>query len=560
MDFVLTYSGAVSNVEVYLVQGTNVSRQLGVTDAENAAVPTEVSGRPRYMLFMDDLVTSGEATPGGTVNLLKLWDRPLTQEQIQSALNSHSGVSPESGVVSGGYTVTIVGTNLCNGVDVTDVTLCGVSVQSITSQSATQIVVVASAGTPGLGDVRVFSTSFGETVRTNGFTYEKIDTTTVVVGTPNPASAVQSVTFTATVSPSAASGTVTFKDGTNTLGTGALSGGVATFATNGLSVGSHSLTATYGGDASYLASTSSVLTQVVNVAGAVWAGGATNDWRISDATGVAGTFPGWDCPAISGNLVITAASTNRFTLRVLSLTPPGTNNPGPMANFSQTTAYAWPIVAVSGAIIGFHPGKFTVDTNSLANALGGGTLAIAVSGSNLVLAFVPAANRPPVANPNTMTTVQNQPATIAHARLLANDTDPDGDLLSVTGVSAGSVSGGTIVSVGGNVTYTPLTNFVGSDSYTYSIADARGGVATATVTVTVSSGASQVQDIAYASGGVTVKFAGVPGWSYNVQRSTNSAGPWAVVHTTNAPATGLFTYTDNYPPSPTGYYRLAKNQ
>ena len=259
----LTYSGAVSNVEVYLVQGPNVSRQFGVTDAENAAVPAEVSGRPRYMLFMDDLVTSSEATPGGTVNLLKLWDRPLTQEQIQSALNSHSGVTPESGVVLGGYTVTIVGTNLCNGVDVTDVTLCGVSVQSITSQSATQIVVVASAGTPGLGDVRVFSTSFGETVRTNGFTYQKIDTTTVVVGSPNPSSAIQSVTFTATVSPSAASGTVTFKDGITTLGTGILSSGTASYTNSALAVGAHSITAEYAGDASCAASTSGVLTQTV---------------------------------------------------------------------------------------------------------------------------------------------------------------------------------------------------------------------------------------------------------------------------------------------------------
>ena len=408
--------------------------------------------------------------------------------------------------------------------------------------------------------VAVAETGTGNRVMTSGTFVPPDPSTTTLASSLNPSTYGSSVTFTSTVSPRAASGTVTFKDGATTLGTGTLSGGVATFAISSLSVGSHSLTSEYGGDGSYLASTSSVLTQVVNVAGTVWAGGTTNNWRISDATGTAGSFPGWDCPAVNGDLVITAANTNRITLRVLSLTPPGTNIPGPMANFSKTTAYAWPIVAVSGAIIGFHPDKFTVDTNSLANDLGGGALSLSLSGSNLVLAFVPTANRPPVANPNTMTTVQNLPAVITQARLLANDTDPDGDALSVTGVSPGSASGGTVVSAGGNVTYTPLTNFVGTDSFTYSIADARGGVATATVTVTVSSGASQAQDIAYSPGGVTVKFAGVPGWSYNVQRATNSAGPWTVVHTTNAPATGLFTYTDNYPPDPTGYYRLAKNQ
>ena len=79
----------------------------------------------------------------------------------------------------------------------------------------------------------------------------------------------QSVTFTATlaaVSPGAgtSTGTVTFKDGSATLGTGTLSGGVATFSTASLSVGSHSITAVYGGDTNFTTSTSSSLSQTVN--------------------------------------------------------------------------------------------------------------------------------------------------------------------------------------------------------------------------------------------------------------------------------------------------------
>ncbi len=42
------------------------------------------------------------------------------------------------------------------------------------------------------------------------------------------------MTFTATVSPAAATGTVEFFDGATSLGTGTLSGGVATFATTAL--------------------------------------------------------------------------------------------------------------------------------------------------------------------------------------------------------------------------------------------------------------------------------------------------------------------------------------
>jgi hypothetical protein len=73
-----------------------------------------------------------------------------------------------------------------------------------------------------------------------------------------------SLTLTATVTPSDASGTVTFNiDGTNQSTLGTLSGGVATFDASGLAIGSHSIYAVYSGDTNYIGSTSSVLTQVV---------------------------------------------------------------------------------------------------------------------------------------------------------------------------------------------------------------------------------------------------------------------------------------------------------
>lgn len=81
---------------------------------------------------------------------------------------------------------------------------------------------------------------------------------------PNPSTFGQSVTFTATVSPITATGTVTFTEGVVTLGTGTLSSGVATFATTGLSVGSHVVSASYSGDNNYAGSTSNTVTQVVN--------------------------------------------------------------------------------------------------------------------------------------------------------------------------------------------------------------------------------------------------------------------------------------------------------
>ena len=88
-------------------------------------------------------------------------------------------------------------------------------------------------------------------------------TTTGLASSANPSLPGSSVTFTATVT-SGATGTVTFYDGVTSLGTGTISGTTATFSTSGLSVGSHSITAVYGGNSNYATSTSSVLSQAVN--------------------------------------------------------------------------------------------------------------------------------------------------------------------------------------------------------------------------------------------------------------------------------------------------------
>ncbi len=98
----------------------------------------------------------------------------------------------------------------------------------------------------------------------------KASTSTTVSSSANPSVFSQPVTFTAVVTATAPgsgvpTGTVTFKDGTATLGTGNLDGsGHATLTTSTLGVGSHSITAVYGGSTSYNTSTSSALTQTVN--------------------------------------------------------------------------------------------------------------------------------------------------------------------------------------------------------------------------------------------------------------------------------------------------------
>jgi hypothetical protein len=82
-----------------------------------------------------------------------------------------SGVCPAAGPVDGGQRVVILGENLGDGGDVTNVTLCGIPVASIVSQSATQVVVATATNITGVGDVVVYSETFGRTARSNAYEY-----------------------------------------------------------------------------------------------------------------------------------------------------------------------------------------------------------------------------------------------------------------------------------------------------------------------------------------------------------------------------------------------------
>lgn len=88
-------------------------------------------------------------------------------------------------------------------------------------------------------------------------------TTTALTSSVNPSYVSQNTTLTATVTPTAATGTVTFKDGNTTLGSGTISAGVATLVKSFTTTGSHSLKATYAGNATYATSTSATRTQTV---------------------------------------------------------------------------------------------------------------------------------------------------------------------------------------------------------------------------------------------------------------------------------------------------------
>jgi hypothetical protein len=99
-----------------------------------------------------------------------------------------------------------------------------------------------------------------------------VATTTTLTASASTVATGTTITFTAAVKETSGTvvptGTVTFYDGTTSLGTGTLSSGTGTYSTSSLAVGTHSITASYGGDTSNAASTSSAVTVTVTATAA----------------------------------------------------------------------------------------------------------------------------------------------------------------------------------------------------------------------------------------------------------------------------------------------------
>ncbi|MHA6731510.1 DUF4082 domain-containing protein [Devosia sp. A369] len=107
--------------------------------------------------------------------------------------------------------------------------------------------------------------------------------------------------------------------------------------------------------------------------------------------------------------------------------------------------------------------------------------------------YAPGANTAPVAGNDSGITVQrNTPLQIQAATLLANDSDANGDLLTITGTS-GATNGTAVFNATTNIiTFTPNTNYTGPATLNYAIADGRGGVASANVGLNVAAAATGV--------------------------------------------------------------------
>ncbi|MBN1517113.1 tandem-95 repeat protein [Candidatus Sumerlaeota bacterium] len=149
---------------------------------------------------------------------------------------------------------------------------------------------------------------------------------------------------------------------------------------------------------------------------------------------------------------------------------------GDSLSFSKVSGSSWLSVASDGTLSGtpslsdVGANSFTVRVTDAASASDDATLNITVVEYN----------NPPVASNDTDSVDEDGSVTID---VLANDSDADEDTLSVLSVTQGS--NGAVVNNGTDATYTPNSNYNGSDTFTYVVSDGNGGTDSATVNVTV---------------------------------------------------------------------------
>jgi len=200
----------------------------------------------------------------------------------------------------------------------------------------------------------------------------------------------------------------------------------------------------------------------------------------------------------------------------------------------------------------YNNSSISDDGSSLTVDLGGGQ-SFTVNYSNVETietaegSYVPGSigkEAPTVVDDSASTT---EDTAVTTGNVLANDSDPDGDALSVSGHTQGA-NGSVTYNGDGTFTYTPDADFSGTDSFTYTADDGQGNTTTGTVTVAVDAsqdapvvandGASTTEDTAVTTGNVLANDSDPDGDALSVSGHTQGANGSVTYN-----GDGTFTYT-----------------
>gem|GEM_PF-6273534 len=137
------------------------------------------------------------------------------------------------------------------------------------------------------------------------------------------------------------------------------------------------------------------------------------------------------------------------------------------------------VVIESDGSITYSPKSGTAVNDSFTYTIGNG---LGGTSKAQVTVRVTLGNQPPVAENDTISTPENTATTIA---VLEGDQDPENGILTVIATSTPTEAGTVVINDDFTITYTPVADFVGQDTFTYTISDDAGNESTATVIVTI---------------------------------------------------------------------------
>jgi hypothetical protein len=234
-----------------------------------------------------NIIVLGANASGLTVSVTIGGAKSATTTTLTSSSN------PSQAGVSVSFTATVTGSNPSGTVSFVDgstsISGCGAVALAGSGNSRTAACATTSLSAGSHSIIATYSGDTSNSTSTSAAllqTVTKVSSTTGIATSLTPSSVGTPVTFTATVSGAAPTGSASFSDGAVSIAgcaaaTVSGSGNVraAACVTSSLSVGTHSIVATYGGDASNNGSNSAPLTQVVNTSGS---GGTTTIW-VDDA-------------------------------------------------------------------------------------------------------------------------------------------------------------------------------------------------------------------------------------------------------------------------------------
>jgi len=368
-------------------------------------------------------------------------------------------------------------------------------------------------------------------------TVQMASTTLGLTSNINPSVYNEAVTFTALVTPKfsgSATGAVTFKDGATVIGSAAVSSNSASFTTNALALGSHSITASYAGDSNFTGSSSGIVSQVVTKASTTTAvASSLNPAFVNQTITYTATVTSQYVGVVSGSVVFKSGSTSLGSATLVN------GQASVNASFSTSGTRSITATYVGDAnntgskspLLKQVVNKFTTSTNltsSLNPSLVGQSVTFTATVSSAYGAIPD----------GEMVTFKDDAATMAKVTLSGGTaTLNTSTLIAGTHSITVTYAGDTLFAVSASAPVTQVVNKNPSSTTVASSLNPSSFGQTVTFTATVTTGGSPTGTITFKSGSAALGTVALTGNTASLSTSALTAGSHLITATYNGDAT-----------------------